>query len=149
MLNVARLMLIIQGKIQPYISTFASMGVALPHYTIWELLPLESEMLKGLTTGDLAGSLGLDVSDALKKRQEKRSEKKEKKFETTFDEPEGGFGAFEGTFNITIQDEESKITLRKWATADQTRRAATRKLLASLMSPLRYEELFGHRRNAH
>lgn len=155
-INIARLFLIIQGKIQPYISTFASMGVPLPSYTIWEMLPLDGELLKGLTTGDLAASFGLEVGESLKERKEKkeREEKKPKptakskvdEYAAKFRSPDGGYGAFDGSFTISIVDEESKISLRNWADGtDQTKREATRKMLASLFYARKYDKIFGIR----
>ncbi len=145
-LNVARLFLIIQGRIQPYIAQFASFGVALPAYTLWEMLPLDTDTFKGLTSGDLASSFGLEVDEALEKRREKRKEEENKKKEDSkdsFSPPEGGFGAFEGTFSILTQDEESKISLRNWARdTNAQKRTVTQKLLAALIAPKRYDDLF-------
>jgi general secretion pathway protein K len=151
-LNIGRLFLIIQGKIQPYIAAFAGFGVPLPAYTLWEMMPLNTDTFKGLTSGDLASSFGLEVNEALDKRREKKQEEDNKKKEEkdasreTFSPPEGGFGAFEGTFKIITEDEESKISLRSWASdVDAQKRLTTQKLLAALMAPKRYDDLFSGR----
>lgn len=159
-LNLARLFLIIQGKIQPYITAFAGMGIALPAFTLWELMPLDSEMFQNLVSGDLISSFGIDIDEAVDKRLNDRTEKKAKtKSESktngkavgekirlageAFEPPVGGFGAFEGAFNITIQDEESKISLRNWAEgSDGAKKNATQKLLSALVKPGRYDDLF-------
>lgn len=143
-LKIVGLLLLVQGKLQPMITQFASMGVPLPAYTLWELLPMDSSSVQNLTTGGFASMLGLDVSQALKKREEEQKlAKQNQAFKTTFIPPMGGFGAFEGSFKILIQDEESKITLRGWIdTTDQKRRALTRRLLAALFAPIRYNDLF-------
>ncbi|MDA0712568.1 MAG: type II secretion system protein GspK [bacterium] len=159
-LNLARLFLIIQGKIQPYITTFASLGVPLPAFTLWELMPLDTEMFQSLASGDLISSFGIDIDEAVDKRLNDRKEKKAKTESSkkpeevkagekirfageAFEPPVGGFGAFDGTFEITIQDEESKISLRNWAaSSDGAKKNATQKLLSSLIRPSRYDDLF-------
>lgn len=152
-LNFARLMLVIQGKIQPYFTAFANAGIPLPAFTVWELLPLNSTTLKELSTGELLDSFGLDVSQSLEDRKEKRipTAPQEKgaapKKSAFYEKPDGGFGDFDGDFDLDIQDEESKISLRGWTTVDQKRRNATRKLLYALFEPESYDGLFDNRDN--
>jgi type II secretory pathway component PulK len=56
--------------------------------------------------------------------------------------PEGGFGAFEGSFGLKIIDEESKISLKKWPDGQAPEKFRTKKLLMSLMAPTKYNYLF-------
>jgi type II secretory pathway component PulK len=66
--------------------------------------------------------------------------------EGKFVAPEGGFGAFEGSFDLKIQDEESKISLRGWADqANVEKRATTKLLLEGLLSSDKYKKLFEER----
>jgi hypothetical protein len=141
-LNWARLFLVIQDKIQNFIVGFAAQGMPLPSYTIWELLPIDSDLLKGLITGDLASSFGIDVKEALAKRSEKRKQKEES---GSIFGPEGGFGNFDGAFRVEIVDEESKISLQNFGGTDKNTVSTIRKLLAALISPKRYDDIFDGR----
>jgi hypothetical protein len=151
-LNISQMFLIIQGAIQGYFTQFASMGVPLPKATVWEMLSIDSNLLGGLASGELATTLGVDVSEAVKKRKEEEKKKldakmaeREKKTRSDtgfFIAPEGGFGAFEGSFTVAVTDEESKISFRKWTEMGPAERIKTRKLLAALFAPMRYQSLF-------
>ena len=70
------------------------------------------------------------MPDVLNKEDEaKKSESKEEKAKDTtpevkkeskkksgpYEAPEGGFGGFDGEFSTKITDEESKISIRRWA----------------------------------
>jgi general secretion pathway protein K len=141
-LNWARLLLVIQGKIQNIITQLAATGVPLPSTTIWELMPIDSEFLKGLTSGDLAASLGVDMKEALQAREEKKKAAGEEN-KKAFGTPDGGYGNFDGSFDVKVVDEESKISLLGFGTStDLNQRARTRKLLLSLMAPKRYDDIF-------
>lgn len=151
-LNIAQLFLTIQNGIQGYFTQFAAMGVPLPKHTVWEMLSIDSNLLGGLISGDLATTLGMDVSEAVKKRKEEEKKKLDEKMKereaktrsTTgfFIPPEGGFGAFEGSFTVGITDEESKISFRDWKDPKPQTLVKTRKLLASLFVPTKYDPLF-------
>lgn len=152
-LNVSQLFLIIQGPIQNFFTLVAGEGVSLPKQTVWEMLPMDSDLLSGLASGELATTLGVDVSEAVKKRKEEEKKKlaekikeREKKTHSTeglFVSPEGGFGSFEGSFKVEVTDEESKISFRNWTTVTAaTERIKTRKLLAGLMASSQYDALF-------
>ncbi|MES2504047.1 MAG: hypothetical protein V4534_04130 [Myxococcota bacterium] len=151
-LNLGQLFLIIQSKIQIYFTQFAEMGVPLPKPTVWEMLAIDSGLFQGLASGDLQTTLGVDVSDAVKKRKEeekikleKLMKEKEGKTRSTggfFIAPEGGFGAFEGSFSVAVVDEESKISIRKWPDMQTDAKLRTRKLMAALVAPLKYNYLF-------
>ncbi len=156
--NVARLLLSIQAAVQPMLTQLAAAGIPLPAHTIWELVPLDSELMKGLTTGELQSMFGMDVSQVVAERAEAAAEKRQELIED-FDEgapgagsgpfiaPEGGFGAFDGGFTVAIEDEEKKaVSLRGWATEvnPQKRWSYVVRLMA-LFSPERYDFLFEER----
>ena len=155
--NTARLVLAIQAAVQPFLSQLAQAGVPLPAHTVWQLIPLESELLKGVTTGELQSALGMDVSDSLADRAERMEEKREEaefgfdaESEGAGDEPfvppEGGFGAFDGNFSVEIEDEERKaVSLRGWSVATGAARFTTAQRLFTLFQPKRYDFLFEER----
>lgn len=156
--NLARLLLAMQAAVQPLITQLASSGIPLPAHTFWDLVPLDSELLKGLTSGELQSSLGFDVSKSLEERRAKLEEAraqrkvdwdpdKEGVGKEPFEPPEGGFGFFDGTFKADIDDEEHKAAaLRGWATAlgpDACFAKAQR--LFEVLHPERYDFLFEDR----
>lgn len=156
--HTARLLLAVQAAVQPMLTQLASAGIPLPAHTIWELVPLDSELMRSLTTGELQSMFGVDVSAAVAERAEAAAEKKQELLED-FDEdragagsgpfiaPEGGFGAFDGNFTVAIEDEEKKaVSLRGWATQvnPQARWAYVMRFMA-LFAPERYDFLFEER----
>ena len=156
-LNISRLLLVAQGAIQPMLTKLASARIPLPAHTLWQLIPLESELFKGVSSGALQSTFGLDVSDSLEKRGEAMKEIREEMLEQFDDEavgagdgpfepPEGGFGAFDGSFSVDIKDEESKITLRGWdqQMTPQSRFAYAARLY-SIFQPEQYDFLFEER----
>jgi Type II secretion system (T2SS), protein K len=155
--NIARLLLTMQSAIQPCITMVAGMGIPLPANTFWQLVPLDSELLKGLTSGELQTTLGLDVTAALEERRAKLEAQKEEalaNFEadaegaglTPFSVPEGGFGLFDGTFKAEIQDEEQKAaSLRGWSGALGNACFAYAQRLFRVFQPERYDFLFEDR----
>ena len=157
-LNIARLLLAMQSAVQPLITQLAGLGLPLPALTFWELVPLDSELLKGLISGDIQQTVGIDVSASLEDRKTRRTEKLEERraaFDTNkegagagpFEAPEGGFGAFDGQFTATIADEERKAaSLRGWAraTTPQQRFPYAQRLF-TVMQPERYDFLFDER----
>lgn len=156
--NLSRLLLAMQDAVQPLITQLASSGIPLPAHTFWQLIPLDSELLKGLTSGELQSTLGMDVTSALEERQTKRAEALAEKA-TTFDKdkegaglapfepPEGGFGAFDGTFRADITDEEQKAaSLRGWGRIISPAECFARaQRLFEVMTPERYDFLFEDR----
>lgn len=156
--NVARLLLTIQGAVQPMLTQLASMGIPLPAHTIWDLVPLDSDIMKGLASGELQSMFGMDVSAVVAERAEAAAEKRVQLLEdfgsrrevagaTPFIPPEGGLGAFDGNFTVAIEDEEKKaVSLRGWATEvnPQKRWAYVTRLMA-LFQPARYDFLFEER----
>lgn len=156
--NLARLLLAMQAAVQPMITQLASSGIPLPAHTFWDLVPLDSELLKGLTSGELQSSLGLDVSKSLEERKAKLEEAREEKRSSfdaekegagkePFEAPEGGFGFFDGTFKAEIADEEHKAaTLRGWATAIGSDACFSKsQRLFDVLQPERYDFLFEDR----
>src|SRR5580704_15226873 len=49
--NFAQLILMVQEPLQAYITNFAKMGIQLPAYTVWQIMPIDSDLLKGITEG--------------------------------------------------------------------------------------------------
>lgn len=157
-LNMARLLLAMQSAVQPLITQLAGIGLPLPALTFWELVPMDSELLKGLISGDIQQAIGMDVTAAVDERKARREEKLEEKraaFDADkegaglgpFEPPEGGFGAFDGQFTATIIDEERKAaSLRGWqrATTPQQRFAYAQRFY-TLIQPTRFDFLFDER----
>ncbi|MEM7589258.1 MAG: hypothetical protein AAF320_03760 [Myxococcota bacterium] len=142
----ARLILVVQDKLQGYLNAASQMGMPLPAPVVWQLIPLHSDLFKQLVSGDLLMALGMDVSEALQNRQQQAAQQDDdkKKDAKAFVKPKGGFGAFQGSFAVEIVDEESKISLRPWAaqtTSTQLKKAVADKLHA-LFSPVRHDDLF-------
>lgn len=157
-LNLGRLVLSAQAAIQPLVSQLADSGIPLPAYTFWELIPLQSDLMRGLTNGELQGLVGLDVSQALADREEARREKmadaadefdadKEGAGNGPFIPPAGGFGAFKGDFGVEIVDEERKAaSLRGWSKeVNPQARFAYAQRLYNVIQPERYDFLFEDR----
>lgn len=157
-LNFARLLLGVQAAIQPMITQLAATGIPLPAQTVWELIPLDCELLRGLASGELQSAFGLDVSKALEERAEEAAKRREERLEDwdaeaegagngPFEPPAGGFGAFQGTCAVQIQDEERKpVSLRGWATqVNPTVRFSYAQRLHKLFAPPRYDFLFEDR----
>jgi hypothetical protein len=157
-LNIARLLLAMQDAVQPMITQLSQTGIPLPAHTFWQLIPLDSELLKGLTSGELQGTLGMNVDAALEQRRVKQAAEAEEaraSFDPAkpgagkepFEAPEGGFGAFDGTFRADIQDEEQKpATLRGWATTISPAQCyAYAQRIFHVLEPNRYDFLFEDR----
>lgn len=122
--NFAQLVLAVQEPLQSILTSFAKNGINLPNYTVWELLPIDSTLLKGITEGFLP-DFGLGGEEKAKEKEEPAEKKegegtgenKEKAVVKTFgpyEAPPGGYGAFVGSFSTQIEDEERKISIRRW-----------------------------------
>lgn len=164
-LNMSRLLLAVQAAVQPMITQLAATGIPLPAHTIWQLVPMDSGTLKGLTSGELQSAFGMDVSGALEKRKEAHAAKMEERktaFEDKkssvddenilaggpFEPPEGGFGAFDGEFRVDeIVDEEQKAaSLRAWTRAvSQKERYLAAVRMNAVFADERYDFLFEDR----
>ena len=157
-LNIARLLLAMQSAVQPMLTQLAAIGIPLPAQTFWELVPLDSGLLRGLISGELQQTLGVDVSASLEERTAKRQEKLDEiqqAFDADadgagllpFEPPEGGFGYFQGQFTGQILDEERKAaSLRGWqaAVTPQTKFPYAQRLF-TVFQPERYDFLFDER----
>lgn len=157
-LNIARLLLAMQDAVQPMITQLSQTGIPLPAHTFWQLVPLDSELLKGLTSGEMQSMFGMNVDAAVEERRARREaelEEKKGSFDPDkegaglepFAPPEGGFGAFDGTFRADIQDEEQKpATLRGWATTISPAQCyAYAQRIFHVIEPERYDFLFEDR----
>lgn len=134
-LNLARLFLVVQDKLQAYLVNMAELGTPLPEYAIWNLLPLDSHYLRLFASGQLAGILGVVPTEQGAQGLSKKPE--------TFAAPPGGYGGFQGEVTIKIHDEESKISVSKFAsTTSQPQRNAIRKLIYAYLQPQEYDYLF-------
>ena len=156
--NLSRLLLAMQSAVQPMLTQVAAMGLPLPALTFWELVPLDSELLKGLTSGELQSALGLDVSAAVEERKTKLADKMEEKRASfdrdkdgagsgPFEPPESGFGMFDGQFTAKIVDEEHKAaSLRGWAQAvTPQQKFPFAQRIFNVVQPERYDFLFEDR----
>jgi hypothetical protein len=157
-LSFSRLLLSVQSAIQPMITQVAAMGAPLPAYTVWELAPIDCELMRGLADGHLQSAFGLDVSAAVAARAEAHAEKTQERLDDfdsakegagdgPFEPPASGYGAFTGTCGVEIVDEERKpVSLRGWAGQlnAQARFAYAQRLFA-VFQPERYDFLFEER----
>lgn len=148
-LNFARLTLVVQGVLQNMLNKMVlpqleAQGMSLPSFAIWDLIPISGSGLKSLANGEMMDTLGLDVDDTKGTPDEKVERHAENlDFETDFQLPKGGFGAFDGDFDVVIQDEDSKISLADWNdTNDYKKRYAQAQLLYALFQPTAYDEIF-------
>jgi hypothetical protein len=131
-LNWGLVLLTIQDLLQDKIAQLAAVpgsGATMPAFTVWQLLPLDSDKLKTLVNGQ--------VETIFFGRREGREGEKQRSSDST----EGGFGGFDGTFHIEVVDEESKISLQGFEAPTETR-GTIRRLLASLTFPERYDDIF-------
>ena len=157
-LEMARLILMVQEPLQALMSQAEAFGVGLPADTVWEVLPLNSDLLKQVVSGDLFAMLGIPIAqkEPEEKPQENLVAKSSNGTQTStgaedvppqsrFEAPLGGFGAFpdNASFTVKIGDEAGKISLRSWAedgVIEQHKK--TVELLHALFMPPRYDDLF-------
>lgn len=141
-----RMFVAIQGKLQDLVINLAKMSPKeLPAFTIWEMMPLDSDKLKTLTKGELESMFfGRDMNEIRSERAKRQSENPDQGEKLSdYRPPEGGFGGFDGRFTLAITDEESKISLQEFgSTTDAQKRRAIRELLAALIVPSRYDDIF-------
>lgn len=134
-LNLARLFLVMQDKLQKYLVGMAKTGAPLPSYAIWNLLPLDSQYLKLMASGQLGAILGAASTPPNSAPDPGEN--------ATFIPPPGGYGGFEGEISLKIEDTESKISLGTFASSnDQNVRNTIRKLLYAYLQPQEYDYLF-------
>ena len=64
-LEAARLVVAVQAKLQPLLNQIVGgLGIPLPEYTIWRLIPMDSEILKGLIDGSIQQSFGRTLDES-------------------------------------------------------------------------------------
>jgi hypothetical protein len=128
--NFAQLLLMVQEPLQGYLNNFVQMGIDLPAYTVADLFPINSDLLKGIFTQGFVPDFTTDANkkaaDADKKIEKKPSEQKEQLIFGDYVAPENGYGGFQGSFFTEIEDEEKKISIKDWPKIDFPKR----KLLA-------------------
>lgn len=115
--NFAQLLLLVQEPLQGYLTNFAKMGVQMPSYTVWELMPIDSDLLKGIADGSFLPDFGPNTGENKQKLEQTQAQKIEPEkipLEGPYQTPPGGYGGFRGRFSTEIEDEEKKISLRKW-----------------------------------
>ncbi len=136
--SFAQLILTVQEPLQKYMTSFAKTGMQLPAYTIWDLMPIDSDLLKGITDGSFMPDFGFatgnksgsesassakapsssddakEGDDGKKKALVLENKAKDVPLFGPYQSPEGGYGGFAGRFSVEIKDEEGKISIRKW-----------------------------------
>lgn len=110
--NFSQLILAIQEPIQEQIVKLLEAGISLPENTLWQMFPIDSDLLKGISQGTFIPGLGLSGTNKDDKPAEKAEEKP--KLVGAYVTPEGGYGGFEGSFKSIITDEESLISIKDW-----------------------------------
>ncbi len=147
--NFAQIILTVQEPLQKYLTKFAETGVQMPAYTVWDIMIIDSDLLKDVTSGSYVPDL--NFSDDKKKEEEDKAEKKKEEGEKPKDvplfgpyqAPEGGYGGFRGRFSTIVEDEERKISIRKWPKISSLPK---RKMIAEqinhILSKQEYQSLF-------
>ncbi len=155
--NFSKIILTVQETLQVYLANFAKMGVQLPAFTVWELMPIDSDLLKGITDGSFMPDFGLGGAKTASSKSEappkvaNETVAKEVPLFGPYEAPEGGYGAFRGRFSSEIEDEEKKISLRRWSKLDPPRRKIVADQLFRILSKPENAVLFdgtlGNKRN--
>lgn len=148
--NFAQLILTVQEPLQTYLANFANMGIQLPAYTVWEMMPIDSDLLKGITDGSFFPDFGLDKNKAEKaeepadKKKALVSENKAKDVPLfgEYKVPEGGYGAFAGRFSTEIEDEQKKIPIGNWPKFTPPKRKQIADQIFRILSKKEHEILF-------
>lgn len=149
--NFAQLILMVQEPLQTYLTNFAKMGVQLPAYTVWELMPIDSDLLKGITDGSFLPDFNFSTDKKAVKTETEENKKKttvaEDKAKNVplfgpYETPEGGYGGFSGKFSTEIEDEERKISLRKWSKLPPPKQKMIADLIFRVLSRKENEVLF-------
>jgi hypothetical protein len=145
--NFAELVLMVQEPLQSYLTNFAKLGVQLPAYTVWDLMPIDSDLLKGITEGSFLPSFDFSGDQQKKSEQEQKktviSENKAKiPLFGPYQAPENGYGGFLGRFSTEIKDEEGKISIRHWTKAPFPKRKDTADQIFRILSKKENDVLF-------
>lgn len=126
--NFSQIILMLQEPLQDMLAKAAEYGIPLPHYTVWKILPITSDLLATFLS---EGS----IFDFDNKKEEKKSENQ--RITGVYTPPKDGYGGFRGTFKSEITDEESKISIRKWSRLNSfpKRKLVFDQLLSILQKP--------------
>lgn len=150
-IEIARMLLFFQDQIQPALDMAQQAGM-LPFgdFVVWKLIPLDSDTLCGVTDGMIGEALGMDMA-AAREQQSLRHEEQaaqqpldldvDPKSMSLFDD-KASFCNMGGTFSVSIDDEDSKLSLRHWENQFGPEAASRRDLLLALFAPSRYDFLF-------
>lgn len=137
--NFAQLVLIVQEPLQNYLTNFAKLGIKMPAYTVWELMPIDSFLLQGITEGsflpDFSPGKTTKASEPSTPAgggpEAAKTQTPKAPLFGPYVTPAGGYGGFVGHFSTEIEDEEKKISLRKWTEPQLS--FPRRKLVADLI----------------
>lgn len=159
--NFAKLILTVQEPLQTYMANFAKMGIQLPSFAVWQLMPLDSDLLKGITDGSFMPDFGFDgkkkdnekgnrTSEKTKEKDAKyaaqakkdETESKDKPLFGPYEAPEGGYGGFRGRFFSDISDEEQYFSIRGWQKLDNPSRKAVADVMFRILSKPENSVLF-------
>ncbi|MBN2359584.1 MAG: general secretion pathway protein GspK [Deltaproteobacteria bacterium] len=153
-IDLARLLLFFQDQLQPALDMAQQAGL-LPfgEFVVWKLIPLDSEMLCGVTQGQVGEALGFDMESAREAMADRRGRAQEASEASSqpIDVDERTWSLFEdkaafcdmgGSFKVEIVDEDSKISLRRWEAQFGPDAGAKRDQLLALFLPARYDFLF-------
>ncbi|MEW5848389.1 MAG: hypothetical protein AB2A00_06220 [Myxococcota bacterium] len=152
--EMGRILLAFQDQIQPLLD-FAvdTMKIPLPGFTVWQLIPLDSDLLRAFVSGQIQEALGFTIDrDEAREKVRKvvkevrsESEGNSKEEEEAASPEDNGFGNFDGMFRVEIEDEDSKLSLRP--ASDQTAQSKAKKQtlrhrLLSLVAQPKYDFMF-------
>jgi len=154
--NFAQLVLIVQEPIQNFLTNFAKLGIKMPAYTVWELMPIDSFLLQGITDGSFLPEFGpkkagqsfetssteMTTNTTTTKDTAKISDTPKVPLSGPYEVPPGGYGGFPGHFSTEIEDEEKKISLRKWTELSFPRRKLVADLIYRLLNKPENAKLF-------
>lgn len=147
--ELARLLLYFQDQIQPALDMAQQTGMMpFGEFVVWKLIPLDSEMLCGVTEGQIGEALGFDMETARQAMAQRHDDQMaqlpvdiDKEVWSKFDD-KAAFCDMGGSFKVEITDEDSKLSLRRWEGEFGPSAAARRDQLLALFMPSRYDFLF-------
>jgi general secretion pathway protein K len=152
--DMGRILLSFRDQIQPLLD-FAvdTLKLPLPGFTIWQLIPLDSDLLRAFASGQIQEALGFTIDRDEAKEKVRKVVKEVRSESEGKSQEEGevpapsdyGFGDFEGGFTVSIDDEDARLSVRsandQTATANTAKQGLRHKLL-SLVAPQKYDFLF-------
>ncbi|MCA9507324.1 MAG: general secretion pathway protein GspK [Myxococcales bacterium] len=142
--NFSKIILAVQEPLQGMLANLAKLGIQLPAFTVWELMPIDSDLLKGIVSGDFLPDFGLGAKkeESPKRQPENETTAKSVPLAGPYVIPEGGYGGFKGRFSSEIEDEERKISIRRWAKLAPPRRRIIADQIARVLNKAEYSVLF-------